>query len=111
VVDMSAEFPARASVAALDYVCLPTLDLTSPAPMPFAALAARISCLPGPVLVHCGVGHARAAMMTAAILLCRGIARTAPEAVSMLKAARPRVRLRRSQRVFLETFATGLATS
>jgi hypothetical protein len=112
VVDMTAEFPARASVSACcDYTCLPTLDTALPDPGPFAAIARRVAQSESPVFVHCGVGHGRAATMAAAILLCRGVARTVPDAIRVLEAARPQVRLDESQRRFLEAFETQLLSA
>jgi protein-tyrosine phosphatase len=112
VVDMTAEFPARASVrASRDYLCLPTLDTALPSSAAFASIATNVARSEGRLFVHCGAGHGRGAIMAAAILLCRGAAKSVPEAVSMLKAARPRVRLGRSQHLFLEGFATQLAVA
>jgi protein-tyrosine phosphatase len=107
VVDMTAEFPARSSVVlGHDYICLPTLDTGVPALGSFASVARRVAGSAAPVYVHCGVGHGRSALMAAAILLCRGVVRTQPEAIDVLRTARPRVRLGANQRLFLNAFET-----
>ncbi len=109
VVDMTAEFPARSSVVAgHDYVSIPTLDMGVPALEPFASVARRVAESAAPSYLHCGVGHGRSALMAAAILLCRGVVRTLPEAIQVLRTARPQVRLSKSQRQFLSAFATQL---
>jgi protein-tyrosine phosphatase len=106
VVDMTAELPRASCVARVgEYVCLPTLDTTSPDPRRFAEVARRAAAAKAPVYVHCALGHGRAALMAAAVLLSRELAASASEAVERLRAARPRVRLAAGQYSLLERFA------
>jgi hypothetical protein len=109
VADVTAELPAARIVRSREYACLPTLDTTAPEPRAFAALARRVASSPAPVYVHCALGHGRSATLVAAVLLLRGRASGVPEALGLLRAARPRVRLEACQRRLLESFALDLA--
>jgi len=105
VVDMTAELPRPACVSrAGEYVCLPTLDTTSPDTKRFADVVQRAAASTAPVYVYCALGHGRSATLAAAVLLCREIASTASEAVARLRAVRPRVRLGAAQYRLLERF-------
>ncbi|HEY1067949.1 MAG TPA: phosphatase, partial [Pirellulales bacterium] len=86
VVDMTAEFRA----APLDwsrttYLTLPTLDTAAPPEADFDRIVALAAIERGPVLIHCGQGHGRAAMLAAAVLVARGLAEDAAEAERILK--------------------------
>jgi protein-tyrosine phosphatase len=105
VVDLSAELAEpRGVMRGRSYLCLPVLDTLAPAPAAFRELIARVAAWPGPVYVHCAVGHGRSALVAAAVLLARGLARDGTEAEAMLRRARPAVRLKPAQRRLLEEF-------
>jgi protein-tyrosine phosphatase len=106
VVDLTAEFPApRALAPNAAYVCLPTLDAFAPDADSLRALLEQILGAPGPVYVHCALGHGRSATVAAAVLLARGLANDVDHAEAVLRQARPLVRLLPVQRRVLERLA------
>jgi protein-tyrosine phosphatase len=107
VVDLTSEFSdarlmreSRGIVA--EYLCLPTLDAWVSEEEAFRAALDRVAAADGPVYIHCAQGHGRSGTFAAALLLRRGIARDVDDAVRMLRARRPGVRLNRRQRKFLQ---------
>jgi protein-tyrosine phosphatase len=98
VVDLCAELPAAPAVAtAQGYLCIPTLDSTSP---PAAAIARAVDAMlaaNGAVFVHCAFGHGRSATLAAALLVRRGDA-TLDDVERKLRAVRPRIGLNDLQR-------------
>jgi hypothetical protein len=58
------------------------------------------------VLVHCAQGHGRSATIVAAILLRLGLAQNVEQAVSMIRAARPRAHPSRKQQVALMRYTS-----
>ncbi len=99
IVDMTAEFSeARQVRAGRDYLTLPTLDGHVPSVAGLRHLVERITSSTGDVLVHCALGHGRAAMVVACVLIKKGLARDVGEAERMLKEIRPRIGLNRAQR-------------
>jgi protein-tyrosine phosphatase len=102
VIDLTAEFPVARGVAhGREYVALPTLDGTAPQE---EALRAALTCIvgsPGPVYIHCAMGHGRSATLAAAVLLARGLAGDVAQAEKMLRGVRPGVRLKPAQRELL----------
>jgi len=99
VVDLTAEFwcPRRTSVDGRAYLCLPTLDASVADDDQVAQLVERVSRAEG-VYLHCAAGHGRSATVAAAVLIARGAARDADEAVKMLKSIRRGVRLTPAQK-------------
>lgn len=65
-------------------------------------LAAEIDDMPKPVLIHCAQGHGRTGLVAAAVLLVSGEAKTAVDAIAMVKSVRPGVELNREQMSVLE---------
>ncbi|MBL8685457.1 MAG: dual specificity protein phosphatase family protein [Myxococcales bacterium] len=57
------------------------------------------------VYVHCAFGRGRSAMVTAAALLRLGAARSVPEAMELLRSARPSVSVKGDQRRALDAWA------
>jgi protein-tyrosine phosphatase len=103
IVDLTAEFPrAAAATAGREYVCLPTLDATAPGEAAFRELVQRLNAWPGPVYVHCAIGHGRSATVVAGLLLARGLAADARQAEAAVRKVRPGVRLNRAQRALLD---------
>jgi hypothetical protein len=64
----------------------------------------RIADAPGPVLVHCGKGHGRSALVLAAIVVARGLAEGAAEAADYVRRRRRGVWLRPAQRAALARY-------
>jgi protein-tyrosine phosphatase len=106
LVDLTAEFwPARGVREGRTYVTLPTLDADSPDEARLRAFIERVATHPGPVYVHCALGHGRSALLVAAVLLKRGLATDEIEAVRILRSIRPGVRLTGRQRRLLRRLA------
>jgi hypothetical protein len=91
VLDLAAEFSEADSFLTLEYLNLPVLDLTAPAPEQLRAAANFISAhrTHGVVYIHCKIGYSRSAAVAGAWLLDAGIASTAEEAVAQMLAVRP----------------------
>lgn len=106
VVDLTSEFrPPRGIRVGRKYRCVPVLD---GAPLHDAALrelVAEIAAFPGKVYIHCAQGHGRTGLVMSAVLLTRGTATTADEALAAVRAIRPGVDLMPRQRRALERFA------
>ena len=106
IVDLTAEFPSRRAVRhGRTYLCVPTLDATAPEETALRAAVETAAKWPGPVYIHCALGHARSATTAAAVLIRRGLAADATEAVVIMQQARPRIRLEKSQERLLERMA------
>lgn len=94
VVDVSSEFVEETQIRKqYQYVCLPTLDATAP---PLAALrqaAQHIICHQQPVLIHCAAGHGRSALLAAYVMVLRGDATDAADALTQIVRVRPGVQL------------------
>jgi protein-tyrosine phosphatase len=101
VVDLTAEF--REAVRARSYTSLPILDGGIPDQHELrSALDAVPRC--GTTFVHCAQGHGRTALFAACFLIDReGV--DADTAIARVLAARPRARMRASQRSFVTEFA------
>ena len=94
VVDLTSEFPRAPSIGAgREYICVPSLDYETPPETEFLIAALELAARSVPMYVHCAFGHGRAPAMVAAILVRRRAVRSIPEAVALLKTARPRVGL------------------
>ena len=106
VIDLTCEFVNEAAVRrSPGYVCLPTLDAGLPDPERFRACAEQAATRTGVVFVHCAQGHGRSGLFVAAVLISRGLATDAKDAVRMVRAVRPEARLKPNQMRFLEQFA------
>ncbi|WP_394822165.1 hypothetical protein [Pendulispora albinea] len=113
VVDVTAELPVRRRVvhAGRAYVCLPALDASVPDEALFRTMIDRLAGDPRGLFVHCAFGHGRSAMVVAALLIRRGLARDAMEAEKMLKAKRPLVSMSARQRDYVRLVATRAAVA
>jgi protein-tyrosine phosphatase len=106
IVDLTAEFPAPRSLRrGRTYLCVPTLDATAPDETALRAVVDQTAEWSGAVYIHCALGHARSAMTAAAVLIRRGHAEDAEQAVTTMQKARPGIRLEKSQRRLLERMA------
>jgi protein-tyrosine phosphatase len=95
-VDLTAEFAEPSSIRRSSaYVCFPILDGAAPAPQALRKAVGNLR--PGRTFVHCGQGYGRTGLFAAAVLLTSGAAGTMEEALQMLVAARPGIRLNGEQ--------------
>jgi protein-tyrosine phosphatase len=112
VVDLTAEFHETTAVRrGRRYLCLPTLDGLVPAEPGLSAIVAEAAQWPGCTLIHCGAGYGRSAMVTACVLLRKGLVATPAEAERMLCTARPGVCLSSAQRAQVESHLRQATTS
>lgn len=99
VLDMTAEFVEPEEVrSGRHYLCVPTLDGAAPNVDKLAHAALEALTFPGNIYVHCAAGYGRSATAMAVLLVTRGLARDVDHAIDLMRAARPRVRLRTTQR-------------
>lgn len=106
VLDLAGEFGEVAALRTLPgYRSLPILDATAPTPEQLTDAVAwlRTALATGPVYVHCALGHGRTGTVVAAYLVSEGA--TVAEALALLRAARPGVRLNRTQLRALRAWA------
>jgi protein-tyrosine phosphatase len=108
VVDLAAEFPETPALRSKGYRSLPVMDGDIPAAGELEILLAGLPGDGGVVLIHCAEGHGRSATVAACLLLRRGMAGNAEEAMAIVTAARPLARLLPPQRAFVERFARSL---
>ena len=109
VLDLTCEFPEfRAVRQAKHYRCFPILDGHVPELSELMTLVRQLSDVEGTLYVHCAEGYGHAALVSASILLARGLAADPHEAISMVQAKRPRVALMKSQRQMLAQVASAL---
>lgn len=111
VVDLTSEFARALPDAPVErYVCLPTLDTSVATDAELAALVESLAEEPGPLYIHCAMGHGRSATVAAALLIRRGLAADVDEAVKTLRAVRPGVHLHGAQRAAVMRLAAAAAT-
>lgn len=91
VLDVTAEFSEAAPFLSSRYRNIPVLDLTAPsqAQLTIAADFIRTERERGIVYVHCKIGYSRSAAVVGAYLLSAGIARSAEQAVTLIRKERP----------------------
>jgi 1-acyl-sn-glycerol-3-phosphate acyltransferase/membrane-associated phospholipid phosphatase/predicted protein tyrosine phosphatase len=91
VLDLTAEFTEARAFRRVVYRNIPILDLTAPTVMQLTEAVAFIAdqSTRGVVYVHCKAGYSRSAAAVGAYLLASGRARSADEAVAILRRARP----------------------
>lgn len=99
VIDMTAEFVEPEEVrSGRRYLCVPTLDGAAPNVERLAHTLVEALAFQGNVYVHCAAGYGRSATAMAVLLVARGLARDVDHAIEVMRATRPRVRLRTTQR-------------
>jgi hypothetical protein len=110
VIDLTCEFEAAPAIRRrTGYAGLPTLDAGIPDLDQFRVVVSRAAACPGVVFVHCAQGHGRSGLFAAAVLVARGLAADPRQAVRMVRAVRPWVRLKPHQMRFLTAYARGMA--
>lgn len=106
IIDLTSEFrPPYGIRTARKYLFAPILDAEAPPDEVLRDVVAQIMNYPGRVYIHCAQGHGRTGLLAAAILLARGSASNAPEALAAVKTIRTGVDLRPCQLRALERFA------
>jgi protein-tyrosine phosphatase len=108
IVDLVAEYGAARAVRRMPgYRCLPVLDGGFPADLEQAAALVRelAAIETGDVLVHCDSGRARAPTFAAAVLIARGLATDAADALTVVCARRRVAAPTRSDVTFLDAVA------
>jgi hypothetical protein len=111
ILNLCAEFPGYSgsfdAVGTLETVDLPILDGTAPSARQFHEAVAWITArhgTGGTVLVHCAQGRGRSVTVAAAALCRLGLAVDPEDALSRIRAVRPRARPSRSQRRALDDY-------
>jgi hypothetical protein len=96
VLDLTAEFSVPAPFRALTYRNIPILDLTAPRLEQLQEMAMFIDdeSRKGVVYIHCKIGYSRTAAAAAAYLLHTGTVSSIPEAIDLLRKARPTIIVR-----------------
>lgn len=96
VLDLTAELSEARAFRRVIYKNIPILDLTAPTLTQLQEAAAFITEQSGHgiVYVHCKIGYSRSAAATGAYLMAAGRARTADEAIAIIRAARPSIIVR-----------------
>jgi hypothetical protein len=104
VLDLTSEFPKTPIFCRATYLCVPTLDHTSPTEKQVAeALEFIETHIPnGRVYVHCALGHGRSATVVAAWLLRKKVVTSVDSAVTQLKSSRSGVSLNLKQVAMLK---------
>mmetsp|Transcript_15029 Transcript_15029/g.42768 ORF Transcript_15029/g.42768 Transcript_15029/m.42768 type:complete len:241 (-) Transcript_15029:231-953(-) len=106
VVDVTAEFSVADFVPRqYEYIACPSFDTMTPSS--FATIHNAVESMlkkNDPILVHCAFGHGRSAMVAAAYLIRKGVAKDRLEAVRMMQQHRPRVHLNRMQAAKLDAY-------
>ena len=107
VVDLTSEFPAPLALRSVrNYVAAPMLDGFVLAPHLLAELVSNIVSTDSPVFIHCAQGHGRTGLVAALVLVARGDASHAENALDMVKSCRPLVRLNTVQKRTLHQAAS-----
>ncbi len=108
IVDLVAEYGADRGIRRMPgYRCLPVLDGGFPADLPAAAALVRevAAIETGDVLVHCDSGRGRAPTFAAAVLIARGLATDAADALTVVCGRRRVAAPTRSDVAFLVALA------
>ncbi|HEX9062681.1 MAG TPA: dual specificity protein phosphatase family protein [Clostridia bacterium] len=102
IVDLTSEFAELKSVLyGRNYICLPVLDGYVPKKDDFIALLKKVNEFKCDIYIHCAEGHGRTGLVAAALLILKGKAESAEEALQKIKLAREKVNLNSDQYNFL----------
>ncbi len=102
-IDLTAEFEENRKIRqSINYISLPILDGHVPSRKDLQKTLSRLS--QGVTLVHCAVGHGRAALFTLILLAEKGKIKNFEEGLQLLSKVRPRYRLSRAQQMFLKEY-------
>jgi protein-tyrosine phosphatase/membrane-associated phospholipid phosphatase len=106
VIDLTAEHDERDAFLGLPYLNIQIMDLTPPSVEHCRAATEfiRAHAGRGTVFVHCGLGYSRSAAIAAAHLIAAGLARSADEAIGMVRRLHPPARLGAEDELALRAF-------
>jgi len=106
VVDLTAEFSEPTAIRKnFRYVLYPILDGHEPPQLePFQCFARELAESEERLFIHCAQGHGRTGMLAVALLLERGSSDSVEQALNMLQACRPKLRVNSAQRRFLDRY-------
>jgi hypothetical protein len=110
VVDVTSELPTSAVYASppFERIAHPLLDRSFPNDRDLDALVDRVLShveAGRGVFIHCAFGRGRSALVACAVVLASGRAETAEEALALVRAARPAVRIRPEGMARLQRYA------
>ncbi len=106
ILDLTCEFPEPPAIRTTrDYWCFGILDGSVPKERDLVELIRQVRDYKGTVYIHCAQGHGRTAMVSACLLVAKGLAPDSGAALAMIRASRPAARLKRPQRLLVETVA------
>lgn len=102
-VDLTAEFEDPEEIRkSTRYISLPILDAGVPSPVDLHSTISELP--PGLTLVHCAQGHGRTGLFALALLADRGRIRSYEEGLTLIKRARPGIRLNGTQEQFIRKY-------
>jgi protein-tyrosine phosphatase len=102
VVDLTCEFNEPRELRSKSYLLCPILDGFVPAMEQLVAWVQAIDAAREPIFIHCAEGHGCTGLVAAALVVARGQATTAMEALQIVQSKRPLVRLGKRQFRLLE---------
>jgi len=106
VIDLTCEvYRSRPPGGATGYLCLPVLDAQTPEFEDLQEVVKRVVRSTRPTYIHCANGHGRTALVAAGVLIARGLASDAEQAIAAVREIRPGARLSPSQWRMLERVA------
>ena len=98
VVDLTCEFPEPAALRAVpQYISFPLLDAGALSSGSLADFSRRLAGIDGSLFIHCAQGHGRAGLISALLLIARGLATDGDDALRQIRMSRPLVDLDRVQ--------------
>ncbi len=97
IVDLTCEFSEPRRLRSKSYLLFQVLDGFVPSVEQLLDWARAINSAPPPIFIHCAEGHGRTGLMAALLLLVKGQAESAAEAVQLVQSKRPLVRLSKRQ--------------
>lgn len=112
IVDLTCEFSELKGVLdGREYICVPTLDGHVPRADKFEELIRKLKDYDGVAYIHCAEGHGRAATVSAAVLIAKGLAADVDDAIRQLKKVRPHVRPAKAQKKLAQRVGSKLASA
>jgi rhodanese-related sulfurtransferase len=100
LVDLTAEMDEHIPNGA-NLLAFPLLDGAPAEPVALRNMARTIAASTKPIYIHCAQGHGRTSMVAAAVLIEMGAASSVPDALQMIRTARPHAKPNRHQHAAL----------
>jgi protein-tyrosine phosphatase len=101
IVDLTSEHSRIKKSGSYQYYVLPLLDGTAPTLSAFEDLLASLRDVPEDLYIHCWAGRGRSATVLAGVLIERGLVGSVEEAIELMQARRPQVKLSATQHTLL----------